>query len=59
MEQQVHNETLSTFCPDCGHFVEGDFIEHRERAHPPAAIAVAAEGIESEERHGYQPDPEE
>ena len=59
MEQQAPSEVLSIFCPECGRFVEGDFIEHREREHPPAAIAVAAEGIQSEERHGYQPDPEE
>ena len=52
------SEELSIFCPDCNGWVEGDFdtfVQHRTEEHPPTLIAVATEGIESEERHGYEP----
>lgn len=48
-------------CPDCDNTFGSreEFTEHRELAHPPQLITVATEGIRTDERFGYQADPEE
>lgn len=49
-------ELTITLCPDCGEDIPSDeFIAHREAEHPPRVISVSAEGIRSQEAHGFQP----
>jgi hypothetical protein len=45
-----------TYCPDCQTDVPADdFVEHREREHPPATITLMPAGIESQTRFGTDP----
>lgn len=46
----------TVLCPDCQELIPaGGFVQHREREHPPELRVLAAQGIRSQEAHGYQP----